>query len=248
MSENLTSNIGVPKEKVLFRETVQGGANWSHVLKRGTTLRIIDTEGGTNVSALFYNFELLSERYNMADTLKAQHISHLKEGCALYSDMGRILVSLPRDTSGWHDTISGHSTAEHLLRRFGQSSFQEQRNRFQRNARDNFLMEMGKYDLGLRDLVPNVNFFSKVSVTDTGELRFDASHARAGAFVDVRAEMNTLVILNTCVHPLATGRDYDPKPAELVVWSSGGPGPDDPVRKFRPENERGLLLTERYFL
>ena len=92
-------------ESVLWEETIEPGATWSHVLKRGTSLRMVDLEGGANVGAIFYNFECPAERYNMADTLKAQHLARLTEGCVLYSDMGRILCSIIKDTAGWHDPI-----------------------------------------------------------------------------------------------------------------------------------------------
>ncbi len=97
---------------VLWEETVQGGATWSHVLKRGTALRLTDIEGGANAGALFYNFECPVERYNMADTLKAQHIARLTAGLVLYSDMGRVLCSVTGDTAGWHDPIGGCSNAQ----------------------------------------------------------------------------------------------------------------------------------------
>ena len=47
------------------------------------------------------------ERYNMPDTLKAQHIARLTAGLVLYSDMGRVLCSIVDDTVGWHDPIGG---------------------------------------------------------------------------------------------------------------------------------------------
>jgi len=248
MSDTFSPTPDIPETKVRFREIVLGGANWSHVLKRGTTLRLIDPQGGANVSALFFNFELLAERYNMPDTLKAQHVACLTKGCALYSDMGRILVSIPHDTSGWHDTISGCSNAAMVTAKYGEARYQEQRNNFHRNGRDNFFVELAKYGLGARDLVANANFFSKVVVGDDGGMSLDAHHAKPAACVDLRAEMNTLVVLNTCVHPLAPGSVYAPKPVHLVVWTSPPPGPEDVVRKFRPENERGYINTERYFL
>ena len=248
MMDTFSPTPDIPEAKIRFRDVVPGGSSWSHVLKRGTTLRLIDPQGGANVSALFYNFELLLERYNMADTLKAQHVACLTQGCALYSDMGRILVSIPNDTSGWHDTISGCSNAGIVTHKHGESSFQEHRNRWHRNGRDSFLVELGKYGLGARDLVANVNFFSKVVVQHDGAMLFDPRHGKPGAFVDLRAEMNTLVILNTCVHPLAPAGPYDPRPVHLVVSTSRPPGPDDVVRRFRPENARGFINTERYFL
>src|SRR5215475_15586694 len=112
---------------VLFEEAVQPGASWSHVLKRGTALRLTDTEGGANVGALFYNFECPAERYNMPDTLKAQHIAHLTAGRVLYSDMGRILFSIIADTVGWHDPLSGCSNAALVEAKYGIARYQEHR-------------------------------------------------------------------------------------------------------------------------
>ena len=65
---------------VLWEESIPGGATWSHVLKRGTALRLTDLHGGANAGAIFYNFECAAERYNMPDTLKAQHIARLTTG------------------------------------------------------------------------------------------------------------------------------------------------------------------------
>jgi urea carboxylase-associated protein 2 len=233
---------------IRFEEVVQPGANWSHVLKRGTTLRITDTEGGANVSALFYNFELPSERLNLPDTLKCQHIARLTKGACLYSDMGRILVSITEDTCGWHDPLAGCSNAEIVAQKYGERTYQEARNDWYRNAYDGFLTELGKYNLGERDLAMNVNFFNKVPVDDTGAMTFHPYNSPAGSFVDLRAEMNTLVILNTCIHPFDPSPTYAPKPVQLTVWTSPPPTADDLCRTSRPENERGFILTERYFL
>ncbi|MEO7425883.1 MAG: DUF1989 domain-containing protein, partial [Fibrobacteria bacterium] len=43
------------EENAIHGETLRGGAMWSWILKRGTALRMTDTEGGGNVSALFLN-------------------------------------------------------------------------------------------------------------------------------------------------------------------------------------------------
>ena len=233
---------------IRFEEVVPPGSNWSHVLKRGTTLRITDTEGGANVSALFYNFELLCERLNLPDTLKCQHTAKLTKGHCLYSDMGRILVSIPEDTSGWHDPLAGCSNARGIAEKYGTRNYQEARNDCYRNAHDNFLIELGKYGMTERDLAMNVNFFQKVTADAEGRLHYHAGTSRPGAYVDLRAEMNTLVILNTCVHPMDSAKEYSPRPVDLAVWTSPPPGPDDLCRKSRPENERGFILTERYFL
>lgn len=233
---------------IRFEEVVPPGSNWSHVLKRGTTLRLTDMEGGANVALLLYNFELLSERLNLPDTLKCQHTARLTKGHCLYTDMGRILVSITEDACGWHDPLAGASNATIVEAKYGVKTYQTARNDWHRNAHDNFLTELGKYGMDERDLAMNVNLFSKVTVDKEGRMAFQPGNSSPGAYVDLRAEMNTLVVLNTCIHPLDTSPTYAPKPVHLAVWTSPPPRPDDYCRNFRTENQRGFVLTERYFL
>ena len=67
-------------QSIVLEDHLQGGESLSFVLRRGYSLRLTDVEAGSNVAALFYNAEEKLERYNMADTLKAQHIFYLTEG------------------------------------------------------------------------------------------------------------------------------------------------------------------------
>ena len=233
---------------VLFEDVVREGATWSHVLKRGTALRITDTLGGANVGALFYNWENTAERYNMPDTLKAQHIARLTRGFVLYSDMGRVLCSITEDTVGWHDPLSGCANAGQVRAKYGEGRYQQRWNNCVKNAYDAFVIELAKYGMTARDLPAPVNFFSRVVVDETGAMTFVPDHSRAGDAVELRAEMNVLVVLNTCQHPLDPNPRYEPKPVALSVRRVPPPGPDDLCRTSRPENERGFTLTERYFL
>jgi urea carboxylase-associated protein 2 len=234
--------------QLILEEALRGGQMWSRVLRRGQTLRLTDVEGGAAVAALFYNAEEPSERYNMPDTLKAQHIARLTAGFVLYSDMGRVLCSITEDSVGWHDTITGHGTAAHGLSKFGEGSYQKLRNDWHRNTRDNFLVELGKYDLGKRDVVANVNFFVKVVVDQQGALGFVPGNSKAGDFVELRAELNTLVVLSNTPHPLDPTPAYAPKPVSLAIRSGSPASASDPCRLSRPENARGFTLTESYFL
>jgi urea carboxylase-associated protein 2 len=218
---------------------------WSSVVKRGDVLRLVDVEGGATPAALFYNALAPLERYNMPDTLKAQHVARLTTGYVLYSDMGRVLVSFIDDTSGWHDTITGCLDARLSARKYGSGTYQKRRNEFFRNTRDNFLVELGKYGLGKRDVTPNVNFFTKVVSDDSGALSW-VDTARAGAYVDLRAEMDVLVVLSNTPHPLEPRTEYAPKPIEIVVWRADAVSESDTCRTKRPENERGFSLTEAY--
>jgi len=228
------------------KETLRGGQAWSRRLRRNQHLAIEDLEGRACVSALFYNARDPLERYNMPDTLKAQFTAFLTTGRVLFSDMGRVLCSIVADDCGWHDTISGMGDATAGRARFGEGSYQKLRNDFHRNASDNFLVELGKHGLGKRDVVANVNFFARVGVDDAGGLSWVAGNSRRGATIQLRFEMDTLVVLSNTPHPLDPAPEYRPPAVNLAIWEGPPAASDDPCRLSRPENVRGFALTEAY--
>jgi uncharacterized protein len=231
----------------IYSKTLTHAGMWSGVIARGKTLRLTDLEGGANVGLLLYNADLTVERYNMPDTLKGQHIFRLQHPFCLHSDMGRLFASITADTLGWHDTVCGCSDAKLVAARYGAQTYQTHRNDFFRNARDCFLIELAKWGLGKRDLVPNLNLFSKVVADEVGRLTFVAGNSKAGDHVDLRLELNTLVVLNACQHPLDPDPKYHPRSIRLEVFSAAGPVPaDDACRTSRPENSRAMTNTENY--
>jgi urea carboxylase-associated protein 2 len=234
-------------ETFLYEEVVPGGGMWSGILRRHTTLRLTDLEGGANVGLMAYHAAQPLDRLNLPDTLKALHTAKLTRGHVLMSDMGHALLSITADSVGWHDPLGGHGNAALVQKKYGAATYQEKRNAWFRSAHENFLIELGKHGLGKRDLVANVNFFSRLDVDAEGAMTFHPGNAAAGASVDLRAEMDVLVVLNTCQHPLDPKPHYAPKPVKLTVLQTPPPGPDDFCRNFRGENQRSFILTERLF-
>ena len=233
-----------PHPEPLWQETIPGGGHWSGVLRRGQVLRLIDVQGSANVAALLYHAAEKLERYNMADTLKAQHTAHLTAGHVLYSDMGRVLCSIVEDSCGWHDPLCGVADAASATQKYGASSYQTDRNARVRNGRDSLLIELGKWGLGRRDLLPNVNFFSKVVADEAGELAFDTAHRTPGAAVDLRFEMDVLLALATAPHPLDPRPVYAPGEVTLIAWHGAPVAADDRCRNACAENQRGFYRTE----
>ena len=234
---------------VLWEETVEPGAAWSHVLKRGTSLLITDMEGGANVGAIFYNFECPAERYNLPDTLKAQHVARLTKGCVLYSDMGRILCSITEDTVGWHDPLGGCSNA-------AVGGVQVRR--------------------GALPAIPQPLSPQRAGQLPGGAGEVGAGAARPGRqreFLQPRdggrrrrhdvssAQFHVALACGTARRDeRAGGSEYLPASAGYRIPSTSPSrcgcrsakrvpvGAADPCRRFRPENERGFTLTERYFV
>jgi urea carboxylase-associated protein 2 len=224
---------------LIASDTLPGGKHWSMMLWRNNRLKLTDLEGGANVGMVFYNPLNLLERYNAPDTLKCQHTFKLTTGHCLYSDMGRIFCSIVADNFGWHDTVCGNTTKTSVAKKWGETSYQRDRNDWYRNGHDSLLVEAAKYGLGRRDLPANVNWFSKVVVADDGALSLDAT-AKPGATVELRFEMDTLVLLHTCPHPLSTASSYPRKPVRYELFEGPPAAADDPNRLSAPENGRGF--------
>jgi uncharacterized protein len=226
------------------QRVVPGGATWSGVLQRGSALEIEDLEGGANAALLLLDHGRPTERLDVPDSLKAQHIARVTAGVALYSDMGRVLASVIEDTCGWHDPLCGHSRQSDVDALHGPSSYGAERNAVKRGAREQLVVELAKHGLGPRDLAATVALFSKVTIDATGAMTFHPGASPAGARVVLRAETDVLVLLCTSPHPLDE-RPWDPTPIGLAVRHVGPAGPDDEVRLACPENERGFAATDR---
>lgn len=230
-----------------YQTTIDGGSHWSFIARRNTQLTLTDIEGGANVGMLFYNPILLSEKYNAPDTLKCQHTFKLSKGNCLYSDMGRIFASIIEDDFGWHESVCGNSHASHIEQRWGKRDYQADSNNWKQNGYDSFLVELAKYDLGRRSLAANLNLFSKVSADAEGNLAL-TGQASAGQSLTLRFDMDTLVFMHTCPHPLNTEAHYPKKPVSLTLKTGPAPNDDDYCLNYRPENRRGFGNNALYHL
>ena len=234
------------QENVLWAEIIPGGNHWSGLMRRGSALQLTDLSGGANLSALFYNAEDKLERYNLSDTLKAQHTAFLTTGHVCYSDMGRVLCSIISDSTGWNDTICGMTDDAMITQKYGSKNYQIARNEMFRSGKTGLLIELAKHGLGKRDLTASVNFFSKVTPDEAGNLSFVQGHSKAGSSVDIRFDMNVLVVLSSAPHPLDPNKAYAPADVKLSAWQAGTAARDDVCRMSCQQNERGFINTERY--
>ncbi len=209
---------------MISREDVPAGWYATIRLRRGEALRIIDTTGRSSVSMIGWREEDTSERINCADTVKVQWSAALAKGRVILSDMGRVFMSLIEDTSGAHDLLVGGSTPASTLAAFGAPA---------RNTQENFLAAAAKIGLGVRDIPPCVTFFAPVSLDTEGRFRWDASRKRPGDFVDLRAEMNVVVVLSNCAHPLDPARPAASGPVTLSVIARSLRRPTIPAGRCR---------------
>jgi urea carboxylase-associated protein 2 len=230
-----------------YTTVIAPGSHWSLNMRKGMQMKLTDLEGGANVAMLFYNPMLLSEKYNAPDTLKCQHTFKLTQGHCLYSDMGRVFASIIDDSFGWHETVCGNSHRKHIDNRWGSRHYQSQRNEWLQNGFDAFLVELTKYRLKKQDLAANLNLFSEVSTDAEGRLRL-SRQSQANDSVTLRFEMDTLVVMHTCPHPLNTAAEYPQKPVQVILEKAKPVLADDYCVNLCEENRRGFQNNALYHL
>jgi urea carboxylase-associated protein 2 len=230
-----------------YTTKLDSGSHWSLIVRRGMQLKLTDLTGGMNVGALFFNPNQLTEKYNAPDTLKCQHTFKLTQGHCLYSDMGRIFCAITDDTFGWHETVCGNTHAEHIKKKWSERDYQNERNAWNQNGNDAFLVELAKYNLKRQDMAANVNFFSAVKTNDLSELTLDYV-SKENDSVTLRFEMDTLVVLHTCPHPYSKASQY-PKGNVKIELSKAAPmREDDACLNLCDENQRGYQNNALYHL
>jgi len=189
---------------------------WSHVVRRGEVLRIVDLHGQQAVDALFYRADQVAERYSAQDTLLAGGKAYLGLGSRLISNQGRAMLTVVADTSGGrHDTAAGCCSCESNTVRFGHET------RYMHACRENFILELSRHGMAKRDIVSNVNFFMNVPITPTGEMAVDDGISPPGGMVDLRAEMDVLCVLSNCPQMNNPCNGFDPTPIRVLIWPAG---------------------------
>ncbi len=228
----------ISPDAVLHREHVPPGWYAPMRLRRGEGLRIVDDTGRSSVSLIGWREEDTSERINCADTVKVQWSAVIAKGRVILSDMGRVCLSLIEDTSGAHDVLVGGSTPASTHAAFGAPA---------RNTQENFLAAASKLGLDVRDIPPCVTFFAPVSLDDAGRFRWQEGRKRPGDFVDLRAEMNLIVVASNCPHPLDPARPAASGSVTLIKHRLAVAAADDPCRTGSPEATRAFAFTDRLF-
>jgi uncharacterized protein len=216
---------------VIHHEVIPAGWYWTTRLNQGETLRIVNAGGTSCVSLLAWNRNDISERLNYADTIKVQWTAELRKGRVILSDMGRVLFSIVEDTGAGHDTLAGCSTAATNAARYG-AGF--------RNSRDNFILAAGKLGLERRDVHACVSFFAPVQVQADGALAWNGARRTAGDFINLRAEMDLLIALSNCPHPLDPATAYPAKPVDIIRYRGAPASEGDLCRTASAEAIRAF--------
>jgi uncharacterized protein len=211
----MTSYAGAVRRdeaNAIYVHNVPAEAPWSRLLKRGQTLRIVDSEGQQAVDALLYNADDPSERYSAQDTLRTQGSAYVQLGTKLISNRDRVMATIAADTCGQHDTSAGCCSCESNAVRFGEAT------KYQHACRENFILELCRYGLTKRDIVANLNFFMNVPIDPKGNFTVVDGISAPGSHVDITAEMDLIFVISNCPQVNNPCNGFNPTPVRVLIW------------------------------
>ncbi len=217
-AQNLVESTLNP-DLAVINEICDAGEPWVKEIKKGQIFRIVDLEGNQAVDTLFYNAHNAMERYSATDTVRRQHRLYLTTGSKLYSNFGNVMLVITADTCGRHDTVGGACAAESNTTRYALDKYP------MHSCRDSFLHALAhdpvceRLGMSKRDIPSNINFFMNVPVTEAGKLEFADGVSAPGKYVEMRAEMDVVVLISNCPQLNNPCNAYNPTPVRLLVWN-----------------------------
>ncbi|RZM24694.1 MAG: DUF1989 domain-containing protein, partial [Sphingomonas sp.] len=143
--------------------------------------------------------------------IAAQRNIFLRTGAALLSNEGRVMMTITATSVDYHDTIGGACSCESNTLRYGHHT------KAQHACVDNFLDANVRAGRGKRDMVSNINFFMNVPVEADGALGIVDGISAPGLTVDLRAEMDVVVVVSNCPQINNPCNGFNPTPVRMIV-------------------------------
>lgn len=192
-------------------QVVPSGDGFLATVRAGGSVRIVDLEGNQAADTLFYDAHDVDNRYSAFDTVREQGRAYLTTGSRLLSTDLDVLGTVTADTVGRHDTVGGACSQESNVVRYGEHV------RHQHACRETFLRWGAAAGIGARQLTANINFFMNVPLTSDGGLTFADGLSSPGAYVEIRAERDILVLISNCPQLNNPCNGWNPTPIQVLV-------------------------------
>ncbi len=195
---------------------VAAGSGWMGLVKKNEVMRITDLQGNQAVDTIFFNAHRIEERYHAANTMREQGNVYISTGTRIRSNDNNVMLTVVADTCGRHDTLGSACSCESNTVRYGLDT------RHMHSCRDIFLKCLLDWGQGMdkRDQVCNINFFMNVPVDPEGGSTFSDGLSEPMKYVELRAEMDTIVLISNCPQLNNPCNAYNPTPVEITIWGA----------------------------
>lgn len=202
-------------QQSIYSKQIGAGDYFIKRIEKGQTIRITDLEGNQAADTLFYNADDPAQRYSAMDTIREQGNLYLTAGSILKTNDNNDMLAIVADTCGRHDTVGGACATESNTVRY------DLEKRCMHACRDSWMLAIQEHEafgLTKEDITHNINFFMNVPVTEDGGLTFEDGISAPGKYVELKALMNTLVLISNCPQLNNPCNGYNPTPVEVNIW------------------------------
>ena len=189
---------------------VEAGKGAALRLKRGESLRIVNTHGSQVVDVFAHNAADLTETLSIQHSRNMWYRLQPRKGDQLWTQLRRPILTLVEDSSpGVHDTLFPCCDAK----RYEQLGAKG----YHRNCADNWREALRSIGVEPLPTVPTaLNLFMNVPVAPDGSFKIIAPVSRPGDAVVLKAEMDCVVALSSCPHDLLPLNGPDCKPRDVA--------------------------------
>jgi len=172
-------------------ETIPARRGKATYVKRGQSIRIVNTLGKQVVDTWAFTAGMLTEFMSMEHTRATLTRMTPRVGDGLYTNRRRKILTMTGDTSrGDHDTLIAACDCERYIL-LGVTEYHD-------NCTDNLFAAMQALGLTPPECPSPLNLFMNIPWTSDGKLSFEPPTTRPGDAVTLRAELDCIVAMSAC--------------------------------------------------
>jgi len=179
-------------------------------LRKGEVVRIVNTEGHQVVDTWAFRAADPAEFLSMEHSRSATYRILFRPGDTLVTNRFRPILTILADTSpGIHDTL--HAACSHGSNVFYGASATHP------NCEDNLKQAMLARGVGLDSIPCPWNLYEHAVVGSDGRLSDEPAAARAGDYVELRAELDLVLVCSACPSRVGDISAGEPRGAAIDI-------------------------------
>jgi uncharacterized protein YcgI (DUF1989 family) len=190
--------------------TVPARCGRAVLLKAGQVIKIINTHGTQVCDTWLFNLEDMSEFLSMEHARAHCNSIIPKPGDALFSNRRRAIGTLLSDTSpGIHDTLMAACDL-HRYTNLGVVGYHD-------SCADNMRLALQAIGLRSREVPQPFNLWMNIPVKPDHSVEWLPPVSKAGDSVEIRAEMDVVVVMSACPQDIVPINDLNPLEVHFSV-------------------------------
>ncbi len=211
LSEPISVN-GTPEFGIMYVVPARNGR--AVKLARGNIIRIINTHGSQVCDFWAFNTADFSEFLSMEHARAVIDRIMPIAGDALATNRRRPIMTLLADTSpGIHDTLMAACDV-YRYRNLGVTGYHD-------NCADNMRLALQAIELRAREVPQPLNLWMNIPVAADGGVDWLPPVSKPGDYVDLRAEMDCIVVMSACPQDIVPINDNHPVEVHFSVMAGG---------------------------